>query len=721
MPQSRVTVKITGFFFFVAFSLTFFLAAPEKSSAQEDAASTAEIEGLLVGGRYRAAVAPLEQALERAKREQDASAEATALHDLGVAYLGSDELDPAAEHLEAAVALAEKIGSGGLAASALDNLGTLHARRGDGAAAREAYGRAIGLAESDGASNLAFNGLTNQARLEIDEDRLAEAIALLDRARDHMASLPDDAEKTNTILLLGRLLARAGADEAGYAALSDARKRAEGEAQPRLEALATGYLGDLYADSGRDADAAVLYDQATFLAQAAEAPELVYRWQWQTGRLAAKAGDVDRAIDHYRTAVTALDRLRPTLLQAASSASDGIDLRTAYVELADLMLRRAAGSTSTAARQRDLEEARQTIERYRTTELTDYFQDECVTDLLARVEPVDHLAARTAVLYPIVMADRTAILLSLPDGLQQRSLPIGAEALTQDILEFRRLLEKRTTNQFLKPAQKLYDILLRPLEPTLARAGVDTLVIVPDEALRTVPLGALHDGKQFVIDRYALATVPSLRLLEPKPFAHLDLQPLLNGLSASVQGFPPLPHVAKELAAVEMLLGGDTLQNRAFVTDQVEQSMSGTPYSVVHIASHAQFTGDAKESFILTYDGRMDMDSLERFIKLSRFRDQPVELLTLSACQTAVGDDRAALGLAGLAVKSGARSALASLWYINDQASSLLIADFYRTLQAQPGIGKAKALQQAQIRTKTDLRYRHPAFWAPFLLIGNWL
>ena len=231
----------------------------------------------------------------------------------------------------------------------------------------------------------------------------------------------------------------------------------------------------------------------------------------------------------------------------------------------------------------------------------------------------------------------------------------------------------------------------------------------------------MHDGERFLVDRYALATVPSLRLIEPKPLARIDLQPLLSGLSDPVQGFPPLPYVDNELAAISNVIGGEVLQNQSFVRGRIERSLGGTPHSVVHIASHAQFTGDAKESFILTYDGKLDMDSLESFIKLSRFRDQPVELLTLSACETAAGDDRAALGLAGLAVKSGARSALASLWYVNDRASSLMVADFYQKLQGQPGISKARALQLAQIETKADLRYRHPAYWAPLLLIGNWL
>ncbi len=114
------------------------------------------------------------------------------------------------------------------------------------------------------------------------------------------------------------------------------------------------------------------------------------------------------------------------------------------------------------------------------------------------------------------------------------------------------------------------------------------------------------------------------------------------------------------------------------------------------------------------------MDDLEQYIGLSRCAcDQPVELLTLSACQTAAGDDWAGLGLASIAIKAGARSALATLWYVNDQVTSELVTTFYRNLR--PDTTKAAALQQAQLEILSDLRYRHPAYWAPYLLIGNWL
>jgi len=166
---------------------------------------------------------------------------------------------------------------------------------------------------------------------------------------------------------------------------------------------------------------------------------------------------------------------------------------------------------------------------------------------------------------------------------------------------------------------------------------------------------------------------------------------------------------------------GRLLMNEAFVYPSVKQELENTSYSIIHIASHGQFDKDPEKTFVLTHNGKLTLDSLEELMALSNFRQEPVELLSLSACQTAVGDDRAALGLAGIAVKSGARSALASLWFINDKAASMLLVDFYKRLLDSDTITKAQALQKAQINLLEQDAYQHPTYWAPFLLIGNWL
>jgi CHAT domain-containing protein len=194
---------------------------------------------------------------------------------------------------------------------------------------------------------------------------------------------------------------------------------------------------------------------------------------------------------------------------------------------------------------------------------------------------------------------------------------------------------------------------------------------------------------------------------------------LALGLTEAVQGFSALPYVAAELDTLQRLYSAEVLLNQRFLLPNVDKELQEEPFSIVHIASHGQFDSDVKKTFVLTFDGKLTMDRLEQMVGRLRFRKDALELLTLSACQTAAGDDRAALGLAGIAIKAGARSALATLWSINDEASAELVSEFYRQLQ-NPAVSRARALQQAQLKLLSNMRHEHPAYWAPFLLLNNW-
>jgi CHAT domain-containing protein len=250
--------------------------------------------------------------------------------------------------------------------------------------------------------------------------------------------------------------------------------------------------------------------------------------------------------------------------------------------------------------------------------------------------------------------------------------------------------------------------------------GNPGLVIVPDYTLRTIPLAALYDGTGFLRDRYATAISPGLHLTEPKPLYATPNTALVLGISKGVQGYKPLPNVEREVASVHEIEGGQQVLNEAFIRARFETELKQVPYRVVHIASHGQFGSDPSQTFVLAFDGHLTMDELEQNIKFGEHRDQALELLVLSTCETASGDDRAALGLSGIALKAGARSALASLWYISDKAAGDLTVNFYRGLQTG-NVSKARALQDAQRRVAADPRFAHPAYWAPFVLVGNWL
>jgi len=384
----------------------------------------------------------------------------------------------------------------------------------------------------------------------------------------------------------------------------------------------------------------------------------------------------------------------------------------------DILLKRTDPAQKPDVSQQDLIEARLAIESLKAAELREYFQDECVDAARSRVTRLDTISKMAVVIYPIVLPDRTEVLVNMPSGLKRFSVHVTADTLKEEVNIFRKRLEKSTTFEFMPHAQTLYNWLIRPMEKELA--GADTIVFVPDGPLRTIPIGALHDGKQFLIARYATAITPGLDLTDPRPLKREKARVLLAGLTDGVQGFPPLPFVSSELKDIQGMYANNLLLNRDFRSASFEKELQNKEFSIVHIASHGNFASDVNNTFLLTYDDKLTMDKLSQYIGLFRFRSEPLELLTLSACETAAGDERAALGLAGVTIRAGARSALATLWHVNDQASSFLVTEFYRQL-ANPSLSRAMALRNAQLKLMTDRSYEHPAFWSPFLLINNWL
>lgn len=191
-------------------------------------------------------------------------------------------------------------------------------------------------------------------------------------------------------------------------------------------------------------------------------------------------------------------------------------------------------------------------------------------------------------------------------------------------------------------------------------------------------------------------------------------------LTESRQGFPAEAERGDEVQAVKTIYGGTALVNSEFSVPSVEQQIKSQQVDIVHVASHSEVGHDATNSFLLAYDDKISMDRLAQMVGLLQYRKEPLELLTLSACETAAEDDRAALGLGGIAVKTGARSALASLWVAGDQAAPELVAEFYRQLQDST-VSKAVALQRAQQKMLAQPGHTHPSYWAPFLLINNWM
>ena len=698
----------------------------EQSQALVQAAQASESLG-----QVSQALQQLELALTLAQQTGDRAWIATVMESLGRAYLAARKPDAAVQYLTQALAIAQADEYRRLIAAIHNDLGIAHIAQQHDADALAAFVTSAQGAQAAGDRPLAVRAHINAARMALKLNQPDNARDWLDLAFDALKEFEPSHDKAMNLIQVGlgyqQLRASMPAMDAplllrASGVLLEATTVAEQVGDARTRSYGDGYLGHLYETEHRYDEALQLTRRAVFSAQSANAPESLFRWQWQLGRLSAAMGQLDEAIASYGHATTTL---RPIRMEVASvwgndSFAGEDSVRALFFELADLLLQRASLTGDSQGAEQYLRRARDAIETYKAAELQDYFRDDCVDALQARITKLDQLAAGTAVVYPIVFADRLELLVSLPNGLKRLSIPVSSATLTQEVRAFRKTVEKRTTREYLPHAQQLYDWLIRPLEPDLASFQIDTLVFIPDGPLRTVPMAALHDGRQFLIEKFAVASTPGLNLTDPKPIDRDKVRLLSSGLTKAVQGFPSLPFVEEEINAIRTLYQGDQLLNAEFSTPRLEQELRDHPYGILHLATHGWFASDTTQSYLLTYNGKLTINELDRLIGLFRYRKDPLELLTLSACQTGIGDDRSALGLAGVAIKAGARSTLATLWFINDEASATLVSEFYRQLR-NPKQSKAQALQQAQQKLLADRVYEHPTYWSPFLLLNNWL
>lgn len=682
-------------------------------------------------GRVTKAIQSLETALTLARAAGNRLQTAMVLGGLGNTYAMTGPVHKAQQHLQQAHDMALSLNSAGLAASIENDRGNLRISQAEPQKALAAYLKSIDLAQKADQPILAAYARTNAAVAALQAGQHEDAASRLGEALKHMQRLAPTHDTAYGLTKIGlaydelrrHLSKRQDALlRQALAALNAAVAVAQTIDDARALAYAWGYLGYLYESEGRYEEARELTRRAVGAAQRVQAPESLYRWQWQTGRLLHAQGQLQEALEAYRQAVATAQSIRHELPHSYGKPPTSFRLTTGrlYFEFVDLLLQRAATLSDQPRATDYLHEARTIVEQFKAAELQDYFRDDCVDATRAQVTSLDAVSKTAIVVYPILLPNRIELLVSLPSGLQRFDMPVSAQRVTQEVRDLRVKLEKRTSWAFLPHAQQLYDWLIRPLESALRTIELETLVFVPDGPLRTIPMAVLHDGAQFLIRKYSMAITPSLDLTDPRPLQRSKAKVLAMGLTKEVQGFPSLPHVENELQTVKNLYDSGTMLNEAFRVPSIERELRNEPFTIVHIATHGQFRSDVEQTFLLTFDDKLTMDRLDQLIGSFQFRDDPLELLTLSACQTAAGDDRAALGLAGIAIKAGARSALASLWFINDESSTILVSEFYRQLQATK-VSRAVALQRAQLKLLDHPLYEHPVYWSPFLLINNWL
>ena len=697
-------------------------------------------------GLYRRATTLLAQVEQSLQKQPDSWLKVAGLRNLGKLLRLGGDLAQSRQVLQQSLEIAEKLQddtpeSATNLSGILLNLGNTTRAQGEIDPALAFYQQAADTAPS----------LTTKTQVQlvqfsllVEADRLADAQRLLPEIQSQVANLPPSRLAVYARINLAQSLIRmrgSKVEEAGEvsfdllntsaqeltAAVQQVRNMDDPErsspAAHRAESYALGTLGSLYEATHQWDSAKTLTQQALNLAQSIDAPDVAYQWQWQLGRILCQdtqpctAGNLQNATAAYAEAVKTLQSLRSDLVATNQDVQFSFrdNVEPVYRQFVELLLQ----SEDNAPSQENLKQAREVIEALQLAELDNFFREACVN---ARSVEIDQIDPQAAVIYPIILPTQFVVILALPNQpLRYHKTSLAKTEVEHILTQLRQSLRPTAfMEDWLPLAQQAYDLLLRPAEAELAASGIKTLVFVPDGLLRSLPMAVLHDGQHYLIENYAVVLTPGLHLLQPQPLENLRLRGLLAGLSQARDKFPALPNVTIEINQIKTEIPAQVLLDQSFTNRSLQAQIDSSRSSIVHLATHGQFSSKAEDTFILTWDGRINVNQLDQLLRAREGNLNPIELLVLSACQTAAGDNRAALGMAGVAVRSGARSTLASLWSVSDRSTAMLMIEFYRELD-QPGMTKAEALRRAQVSLLHQDDYTSPYYWSPFVLLGNWL
>ncbi|MEA5574606.1 CHAT domain-containing protein, partial [Calothrix sp. UHCC 0171] len=480
------------------------------------------------------------------------------------------------------------------------------------------------------------------------------------------------------------------------------------------ESHALYQLGQIYSRTSQWLSAQEVAEKSLNIARKIQADDIIAQSAWQVGKLYKQRGNKAQAISAYTEAVRSLKALRSDL--AAINPDVQFSFRESvepvYRELVALLLDEQPSQV-------ELAQARELIESLQVAELDNFFREAC----LDKAQQIDQVDPTATVIYPIILGDRLATIISqtgqpLRYYVTRKSQTEIEQTLNNLLVSLNPVSDSQQRRQF---TQEIYDWLIRPAEENGAFKDTKTLVFVLDGKLRNIPMAALYDGKQYLIEKYAVALSPGLQLMTAHSLQQNKINAIVGGISESRSGFAALPAVESEVKQISKTVSSNMLLNQQFTSQALGDRVKSSNADVVHLATHGQFSSRLEDTYLLTWDGRVNVKELSELLKnRSGNTSKAIELLVLSACDTATGDDRAVLGLAGLAVKSGARSTIATLWPVKDKAAEMLMTRFYEQLR-QPKITKAEALRQSQINLIRQTDFRDPFFWSAFVLVGNWI
>jgi CHAT domain-containing protein len=704
-----------------------------------------QVRALQALGFYRRSQKILTQLEQQLETIEDSPAKIASLHNLGNLYRQTGDLEKAKQILEMSLNAAQKLSipiQENKIWLSLANLDRIAAKQVTNPNTTQQEYRRQALSSYQKAEQTApFPSIRIQAQLNrlsllIETNQSSPAQKLLLEITPILEQLPASRESIDARINLAQSLLKmrtkqwqspSVSQENIVKTLEIALKQAQSLSDRSAQAQVLGYLGLAYEQTGQLSMARDFTQQALLKTQEIQLSEPTYQWQWQLGRILLAQKEVKAATSSYSEAVKNLQFLRRDLvtLNPDFQFSFREQVEPIYRQLVELLLQTDGESEPP---QENLVKARQTIESLQLAELENFFRQACLQPKVELDRIVDRADSTTAVIYPIILQKRLAIIVKLPqkEQLLYYQMAIDKQQLEEKIKLLRQSLQDVTqTIEVNRQAAQFYDWLIRPLEANLQNDRIESLVFVLDGVLQNIPMGVLFDRQQqkYLVEKYALALAPGLQLVESRPIERVKLKALTAGLDRErlVSGleFPALVNVKRELDNIrEQVANSEQLFNENFTKDNLQNQIRETAFSVVHLATHVQFSSEPENTFILAWNQLLKVKDFDDLLRLrERGESGAIELLVLSACETAEGDKRAALGLAGTALQAGARSTLATLWAVDDLSTSQVMSQFYRELKT--GATKAKALQKAQLEAlKTENR---PYFWASYILIGNWL
>lgn len=542
--------------------------------------------------------------------------------------------------------------------------------------------------------------------------------------------------------------------------LNNAVEKSRRMGDERTESYALGNLAHLYENLGYLSKAQTITQDALQLADKSQAFDVAYQWQWQLGRILKKQGKYSGAIAAYKEAISGVKNLRQDLLGIYNpdikfSFRDNIE--PVYQELIELLLPYSKTATKQNKNDNDyssildkgnLKDAIQVVENLQVLELETFMRCNLQNSVGVSVdEIINEQDDKAAIIYPIILEDRIEVLLKLPKRksiLRFTTEVSNHKEVEPTLKELEKLIRNKNQNNdkndstFKSESSKLYQWLFKQqnnsLEDELNKNKIETLVFVLGSystALRNIPIAALYDAKnkQYLIQKgYSVALNLGSELIKTKALNKGKFNILAAGVSKENpvpevrnKPFEALPSVFKELNDIEYdetFKSKKILRDEEFTPEALRKFINLKSFGVLHLATHGQFSSSPDNTFILAYGKHMDVNQLGNLLhSRQEKRTEPIELLVLSACETANGDKRASLGIAGVSVKVGARSIVASLFKVKDASTYELMKSFYEKL-GEVGVTRAQALSYAQneLLSKGDPVYD----WAPFILVGNW-